>query len=94
LRGTTDAKQPYDVIVFGGNGFVGSNTCKALVNMGKRVAAVNRSGAPSISEPWVSQVGSSNYQTLDPTARQLIPCPLLVFVCRTLPTTGESRSPV
>lgn len=36
------------VVVFGGNGFVGSNVCRILSGMGKKVAAINRSGsAPS-----------------------------------------------
>ncbi len=44
------------VVVFGGSGFVGSNVCKILVSKGKRVASVNRSGAPSKAEPWTSKV--------------------------------------
>ena len=44
------------MVVFGGNGFVGSQVCKALVGMGLRVAAINRSGAPREQEEWMSGV--------------------------------------
>jgi uncharacterized protein YbjT (DUF2867 family) len=44
------------VVVFGGNGFVGSNVCKKLAGMGKKVAAVNRSGCPKSKEPWMNQI--------------------------------------
>lgn len=62
------------VVVFGGNGFVGSNTCKALINMGKRVAAVNRSGAPTTSESWVGRVRQNTQSPLleTPSPRSML----------------------
>ena len=53
--GATSAAGP-EIVVFGGNGFVGSQVCKALVGMGLRVAAINRSGAPREKEEWMSGV--------------------------------------
>eukprot|EP00291_Cryptomonas_curvata_P017615 CAMPEP_0172169458 /NCGR_PEP_ID=MMETSP1050-20130122/10713_1 /TAXON_ID=233186 /ORGANISM="Cryptomonas curvata, Strain CCAP979/52" /LENGTH=234 /DNA_ID=CAMNT_0012840511 /DNA_START=66 /DNA_END=767 /DNA_ORIENTATION=- len=55
-RLSTSSDTPFDVVVFGGNGFVGSNVCRKLVEMGKKVAAVNRSGCPKVKEPWMNQV--------------------------------------
>lgn len=49
LRGfaRTFAKQ---VVVFGGNGFVGQNVCQAALLMGADVVSVNRSGPPAGKE--------------------------------------------
>eukprot|EP01026_Neomeris_dumetosa_P062861 TRINITY_DN59594_c0_g1_i1.p2 TRINITY_DN59594_c0_g1~~TRINITY_DN59594_c0_g1_i1.p2 ORF type:complete len:313 (-),score=44.68 TRINITY_DN59594_c0_g1_i1:224-1024(-) len=45
------------VLVFGGNGFVGSRVCQEALNMGVEVVSVNRSGQPSnISDTWVQNV--------------------------------------
>ncbi|KAK3278861.1 hypothetical protein CYMTET_13230 [Cymbomonas tetramitiformis] len=46
------------VVVFGGNGYVGSEVCKSLLKLGINVTSVSRSGAPasSSSEEWVQHV--------------------------------------
>jgi len=57
-----------EVVVFGGNGFVGSQVCKALVGMGLRVAAINRSGAPREREEWMSGVDYIAADVFEPAA--------------------------
>lgn len=45
------------VIVFGGNGYVGSRVVQAALSRGASVVSVNRSGQPKdSSESWVSKV--------------------------------------
>lgn len=45
------------VIVFGGNGFVGQRVCQAALRLGAEVVCVNRSGAPSAKgKDWISDV--------------------------------------
>eukprot|EP00271_Cylindrocystis_brebissonii_P014520 TRINITY_DN35891_c0_g1_i1.p1 TRINITY_DN35891_c0_g1~~TRINITY_DN35891_c0_g1_i1.p1 ORF type:complete len:317 (-),score=47.75 TRINITY_DN35891_c0_g1_i1:1166-2116(-) len=44
------------LVVLGGNGFVGRAVCKEAINRGIPVVSLNRSGAPAVSENWVSQV--------------------------------------
>jgi hypothetical protein len=59
-----------EVVVFGGNGFVGSQVCKALVGMGLRVAAINRSGAPREREEWMSGVDYIAADVFEPAVRR------------------------
>ncbi len=59
-------RKTYEVVVFGGNGFVGSNVCKALVGMGIKVAAINRSGAPREKEDWMSGVDYISADVFEP----------------------------
>ena len=47
---------PPRLVVFGGNGFVGSRVCQEGLKTGLAVASVNRSGAPKLDEPWVREV--------------------------------------
>ncbi|KAJ1482284.1 hypothetical protein T484DRAFT_1804366 [Baffinella frigidus] len=56
------------VVVFGGNGFVGSHVCMALVAMGKKVAAINRSGAPREHAPWMDGVDYIAADVFEPEA--------------------------
>lgn len=44
------------LLVFGGNGFVGSHICKEALERGLSVASISRSGRPSINEPWADRV--------------------------------------
>jgi len=44
------------VLVFGGNGFVGSRVCEEALRTGLGVVSVNRSGAPRHRAPWVDEV--------------------------------------
>ena len=45
------------MIVFGGNGYVGSRVVQAALSRGASVVSVNRSGQPKdSSESWVSKV--------------------------------------
>ncbi len=47
---------PPKILVFGGNGFVGSRVCEEAVKTGLSVVSVNRSGPPKLSADWVSKV--------------------------------------
>jgi len=45
------------LLVFGGNGYVGSHVCQAALRMGVPVASVNRSGKPAnLDSAWTDQV--------------------------------------
>jgi uncharacterized protein YbjT (DUF2867 family) len=44
------------VIVFGGNGFVGQAVCRAALDLGADVVSVSRSGSPNPAPAWASQV--------------------------------------
>ncbi|VFQ94738.1 unnamed protein product [Cuscuta campestris] len=44
------------ILVLGGNGFVGSHMCKEALERGLVVSSLNRTGRPSIQEPWVNNV--------------------------------------
>ena len=44
------------VLVFGGNGFVGSRVCEEALKTGLEVVSINRSGAPRHRAPWMDQV--------------------------------------
>lgn len=44
------------ILVLGGNGFVGTAICKRAVAQGISVVSLSRSGRPSILESWVDQV--------------------------------------
>lgn len=45
------------VVVFGGNGFVGQNVCQAALRLGAEVVSVNRSGAPAgKAKEWKEKV--------------------------------------
>ena len=59
------------VLVFGGNGFVGSRVCEQGVNMGLNVVSVSRSGGHNrtvhpFSLPWPSQPNQLLGVGLDP----------------------------
>ncbi len=44
------------LLVFGGNGFVGSRVCEEALKTGLDVVSINRSGAPRHRAPWVDEV--------------------------------------
>ncbi|CAM6126909.1 unnamed protein product [Calypogeia fissa] len=44
------------LLVLGGNGYVGSHVCKEALERGLPVLSLNRSGKPSVEEPWVKEV--------------------------------------
>lgn len=45
----------FQVVVFGGSGFVGQNVCQAALMLGAEVVSINRSGAPA-AKKWVNDV--------------------------------------
>uniref|UniRef100_A0A7S0MZM9 NAD(P)-binding domain-containing protein n=1 Tax=Pyramimonas obovata TaxID=1411642 RepID=A0A7S0MZM9_9CHLO len=56
---------PAKIVVLGGNGFVGSEVCKEALQQGMTVVSINRSGPPSINEPWVDRVDWVNADVFD-----------------------------
>ena len=44
------------LLVFGGNGFVGTRVCEEALNTGLAVVSVNRSGPPKGAPAWAAQV--------------------------------------
>lgn len=54
LQSTYDG--PPKLIVFGGNGFVGTRVCEEALNTGLAVVSISRSAAPKASAYWTSQV--------------------------------------
>lgn len=65
---SAESAKTYEVVVFGGNGFVGTHVCKALVGMGLKVAAINRSGAPREREEWMAGVDYIAADVFEPEA--------------------------
>ncbi|KAM7256289.1 hypothetical protein ACFE04_012030 [Oxalis oulophora] len=51
-----DNSNKLDLLVLGGNGFVGSAICKAALSNDIQVLSLSRSGRPTYSESWVDQV--------------------------------------
>uniref|UniRef100_A0A6N2LUP5 NAD-dependent epimerase/dehydratase domain-containing protein n=1 Tax=Salix viminalis TaxID=40686 RepID=A0A6N2LUP5_SALVM len=49
-------EKPMQLLVLGGNGFVGSHICKEAVDRGLTVASLSRSGRPPIHDSWVNNV--------------------------------------
>lgn len=44
------------IVVFGGNGFIGCQVCRAALALGLDVTSVNRSGSPPDQADWVQKV--------------------------------------
>jgi hypothetical protein len=53
IQGTSSLPK---LIVFGGNGFVGSRVCEEALRTGLGVVSINRSGPPKLSSPWIKDV--------------------------------------
>lgn len=47
---------PPKLVIFGGNGFVGSRVCEEALKTGLSVVSVNRSGPPKQSADWIKGV--------------------------------------
>ncbi|GBG70473.1 hypothetical protein CBR_g6602 [Chara braunii] len=54
------------LVVFGGNGFVGSHICREALSRGIHVTSVNRSGPPARQEPWLKEVEWVRGDVFDP----------------------------
>lgn len=56
------------LVVFGGNGYVGSHVCQAGIRMGVPVVSVNRSGRPGNADTsWADQVDWQTGDAADPS---------------------------
>lgn len=56
------ANTPSKLVVFGGNGFVGSRVCEAGVRQGLNVVSISRSGERTFSLQLVLLMHSSDYR--------------------------------
>ncbi|KAJ0042240.1 hypothetical protein Pint_18857 [Pistacia integerrima] len=56
--GTLGDKQPSTekILVFGGNGFVGSHICREALERGLTVHSLSRSGRPSYQDSWTNSI--------------------------------------
>eukprot|EP00252_Welwitschia_mirabilis_P011831 TRINITY_DN2629_c0_g1_i2.p1 TRINITY_DN2629_c0_g1~~TRINITY_DN2629_c0_g1_i2.p1 ORF type:complete len:307 (-),score=59.28 TRINITY_DN2629_c0_g1_i2:396-1316(-) len=55
-----------NLLVLGGNGFVGSHVCKEGLRRSIHVLSLSRSGKPAVKEPWVNNVEWHQGNLLDP----------------------------
>ena len=55
-----------ELLVTGGNGFIGGEVCKVALRRGHEVVGVARSGAPELDEPWVEEVTWVKANVLEP----------------------------
>ena len=62
---------PPKLVVFGGNGFVGTRVCEEALNTGLAVVSISRSGAPKATSHWTSQVDWLNVSILTPSPRNI-----------------------
>lgn len=44
------------LIVFGGNGYVGTRVCEEALKTGLQIVSINRSGRPRGTQPWINEV--------------------------------------
>ena len=68
------------VLVFGGNGFVGSRVCEEALKTGLEVVSVNRSGAPRHRAPWVDQVSWVQVRSADQELGNFWQCSLAFII--------------
>ncbi|XP_066311925.1 uncharacterized protein At1g32220, chloroplastic isoform X1 [Miscanthus floridulus] len=59
---------PEKLLVLGGSGFVGSHVCKEALDKGLVVSSLNRSGKPSLNEPWADKVIWNQGNLLEPAS--------------------------
>lgn len=60
------------LVVFGGNGFVGSCVCQSGLHLGAEVISVNRSGRPQGNEEWIDRVKWVQGDISDPKSEVLL----------------------
>ena len=44
------------LLVFGGNGYVGTRVCEEALKTGLQVVSINRSGKPKATDAWINEV--------------------------------------
>ncbi|KAI3907698.1 hypothetical protein MKW98_016342 [Papaver atlanticum] len=54
------------LLVLGGNGFVGSNICKEALDRGLSVSSLSRSGRSNVNESWANNVVWHKGDLLEP----------------------------
>ena len=80
------------ILVFGGNGFVGSSICKYALSQGLKVVAVSRSGRPRIPEAWQSEVEYIQGDAMSPQTYASI-LPSVSGVVHSIGVLFESKIP-
>ncbi|KAJ4815669.1 NAD(P)-binding Rossmann-fold superfamily protein [Rhynchospora pubera] len=63
-----DPPSPDQLLVLGGNGFVGSHVCKEALDRGLSVSSLSRSGRPSVQAPWADKVVWHKGNLLEPAS--------------------------
>ncbi|KAJ3698242.1 hypothetical protein LUZ61_001947 [Rhynchospora tenuis] len=61
-----DPPSPDQLLVLGGNGFVGSHVCKEALDRGLSVSSLSRSGKPSVQASWADKVVWHKGNLLEP----------------------------
>lgn len=75
------------LLVFGGNGFVGSRVCEEAVKTGLQIVSINRSGRPKQSAPWIDEVDwvqASGTDSFTPREQHDVSCDMLAYQPRTI----------
>lgn len=60
------------LVIFGGNGFVGSRVCEEALKTGLSVVSINRSGPPKLSASWVHNVDWVKVTSYSPSLKGLL----------------------
>ncbi|KAJ4755158.1 NAD(P)-binding Rossmann-fold superfamily protein [Rhynchospora pubera] len=63
-----DPPSPDQLLVLGGNGFVGSHVCKEALDRGLSVSSLSRSGRPSVQASWADKVVWHKGNLLEPAS--------------------------
>jgi nucleoside-diphosphate-sugar epimerase len=81
------------LLVFGGNGFVGSAICKYAVLQGIKVVSLSRSGQPRKAEAWQSQVEYIKGDALDASSYVSL-LPQTLGIIHSVGVLIDSRTPL
>ena len=81
------------LLVFGGNGFVGSAICKYAVSQGLKVISLSRSGKPRRPEAWQSSITYVRGDALDQSSYSSL-IPSVSGVIHSVGVLIDSRTPL
>ena len=81
------------LLIFGGNGFVGSAATRWALSQGVKVTCVSRSGRPRVQEPWQAQVSYIKGDILEPASYSQH-LPNATAVVHSIGVLFDSRTPL
>lgn len=81
------------LLVFGGNGLLGTAICKYAVNQGKKVLCISRSTKRRYTDSWQSNVEYLQGDAMDPSTYEKL-IPQVSGVVHTIGTLIDSRTPL